>query len=104
MSRKSPPEPQARVPCQTCGPVRVPYSALTIRVCIDNRDAEYRFVCPDCLKIQVTRIHPSMLHGLMSQPLTVEWFYLPRELSERHEHPPLTLDDILDFKRELTEL
>lgn len=102
--RRPAPEPHARAFCDKCGEVRIPYSALTIRVCVETRDAEYRFVCPDCTLIQVSVIHPSKLRGMLSQPLTIEWFYLPRELSEPHDHPPLTLDDVADFRRELESL
>lgn len=103
---KAAPEPIARAGCDKCGPVTMPYSALTIRVCVETRDAEYRFVCPDCEMVQVTKIHPSMLHSLLSQPLTQEWFHEPLELGDirRHIATPITRDDCADFMRELESM
>lgn len=104
MGRRKPPEPVARAGCDKCGPVRIPFSALIVRVCVETRDAEYRFLCPGCAQIQVTAIHPSMLPMMLSQLLEVEWWFLPRELMEPHDHPPITSDDCLDFMRELESM
>lgn len=108
------PEPVARVFCDQCAAVTVPFSELTIRVIVGLKehygdyekalDSEYRYRCTDCERIIVNKIHPSMLRNLLSQPLEREWCHLPEELDEPHHLPPITYDDFLDFKRELETL
>lgn len=103
-ARQLPPEPTVRVTCDLDGDVIIPYSAVTIRVCYEDYPTEYRYKCPLCGRVQVRLIHPSTLRSFLSLPMKQEWWHQPDELNERHDHPPITHDDWLDFRRELESL
>ena len=93
-----------RALCDSCGEVRLDDPRqITVRICIDNRRATYRFQCPDCMKTAVKPLHPSILQALLRYDVNLEQFWLPSELNdaERSDARPFTADDVLDFHLEL---
>lgn len=111
--RGVPPIPVARVKCDDCGEVNLEFPEITVRVCVDTHEAEYRFRCPHCLKVC---IEPVVVDGLYQQlivrtmkgryahPMRLECWWLPSELFERPAGPPLTNVDLVLFQRQLAEL
>lgn len=96
-----------QVHCERCGPLTMPIVDLHVRCCLDNHDdASYAFRCRYCDWINVKQIHPKVRDLLFAHPLIrVEWWSVPKEIAEHPEvSPPLTLEDLLDFARELEQL
>lgn len=86
-----------RAHCDDCGDVMLLLSDLTIRLCVDTGAGTYVFRCPKCLAPVVRPIHPSLKELLLTSGAKVEPWFLPEELFERHDGPPISVDDCIDF-------
>lgn len=87
-----------RAQCPTCGDVQLQIDDLTVRV-YSNDDAtnEYRFRCPGCDQLVHREASARIVDLLLSAGAPQERWRWPAELSEVHEGPPLTPDDLLDL-------
>ena len=86
--------------CSAFGPIP---DAVTVRVCIDDVEWSYWFICPDAgiEPAAPTRKGPALEAIAAGSPF--ERWRLPAELSERHDRPPLQLFDLLELKLDLMQ-
>lgn len=95
-----------RATCPDCGDVRLTTEDVTLRFLAETtfEKAQYRFICPNCVKIVLKPADHAIATLLYSSGVRVERFELPLELMERpneFEKPVITDDDILDLCLEL---
>lgn len=72
-------------------------SDLTVRVCSDDHHGSYCFRCPRCAQAVAKDASRRIVDLLVSSGVRMEVWRLPAELSEPHEGPVITPDDLLDF-------
>ena len=91
------------VVCPDCEEVWVEPESVTVRVCMDDVEWSYWFICPQCeLRVAApTRQGPALEAIAAGSPF--ESWRLPAELSERHDGPPIQLFDLLDLKLDLMQ-
>jgi len=91
------------VDCPDCGEVHVDPGAVTVRVCIDDVEWSYWFMCPGCDRraAAFTRQGPA-LEAIAAGAPFVSW-RLPAELSEPHDGPVLKVFDLLELKLDLMQ-
>jgi predicted RNA-binding Zn-ribbon protein involved in translation (DUF1610 family) len=84
--------------CPRCGDVELQPMDLQLRVCSMAVASTYHFTCPRCEEIIVKPAADGRVVTLLQSVgvPTVVW-ELPAELSETHEGPPLTMDDLIDL-------
>ena len=85
--------------CPTCGDVELAPTELELRLCSTPAASTYVFTCPECDKVIAKPAADGRivtLLGSVGVP-TVRWD-LPAELTETHDGPPLTLDDLIDLR------
>lgn len=93
-----------RVACETCGSIEVTVEEITVRCCDDATEYAYRFRCPKCRLVAVTRISIDIAALLLRAGAPIERWRLPLELFERPEHrSPITYDDLIDFHEALEQ-
>lgn len=68
-----------------------------MRVCAENSQGSYSFRCPDCRMAIAKTAETHVVDVLVSSGVAMQVWHLPDELSEAHDGPPITHDDILDF-------
>ena len=86
--------------CPSCGDIELAPADLELRVCATSSDAStYHFTCTECENVIVKSASDSRIVTLLASVgvPTVHW-ELPAELSETHDGPPLTLDDLIDLR------
>jgi predicted RNA-binding Zn-ribbon protein involved in translation (DUF1610 family) len=85
--------------CPTCGDVELTPADLELRICSAAAASTYHFTCTACEKVIVKSASDHRIVTLLTSVgvPTVVW-ELPAELSETHEGPPLTLDDLIDLR------
>lgn len=86
-----------RATCPECGDVRLQSKELIVRVCSDDDSAAYRFRCPRCTDHVSKPASGRIVDLLVAAGVRMEVWQLPAEVHERHDGPPLGLDDLLDF-------
>lgn len=88
-----------RVNCPDCGDVSIENEAITLRPCVDDATRTvYNFRCPKCGRQVAKRCVPivaGLIIGLSD--VTIAPWFLPAELFEEHDGPPITVDDVIDF-------
>ncbi len=91
------------VECPDCCGVRVDPDTVTVRVCLDDAEWSYWFMCPGCSSRAAasTRQGPA-LDAIAAGAPFVSW-RLPAELSEHHDGPPIQLFDLLELKLDLMQ-
>ena len=87
-----------RATCQRCGDVEMTPEHLELRVCTDLQRSTYVFTCPSCdTLISKPAADARVRRALLAVGVrTVEWSF-PAELTETHNGPPLTEDDLIDL-------
>ncbi len=91
------------VDCPDCGAVHVDPGCVTVRVCVDDVEWSYWFMCPGCNRraAAFTRQGPA-LEAIAAGAPFVSW-RLPAEMSELHDGPPLKVFDLLELKLDLMQ-
>jgi rRNA maturation protein Nop10 len=87
--------------CHRCGEVELTPDDIELRVCNIASASYYTFVCPVCLEEVRKPADDRVVQLLISGGVRAVVWQMPAEVSEIHEGPPLTLDDLLDFHIEL---
>jgi hypothetical protein len=85
--------------CAWCGPVPVDTVGLGVHVG-STGEALLEFACPACDRLNVRpldRPDVAVLSSVGVEPLAGP---APFELLERHDGPPITWDDLIDFHQE----
>lgn len=95
-----------RAVCELCGTVRLDAPDITLRMCIDTHDVEYRFTCWKCGLVNIYPIlNPVLVDTLRRTPgIHVESWYLSPDLFLSHDEPPLTEMDVELLLAELDRL
>jgi hypothetical protein len=89
---------QISVECGDCGAVPLKLPDLMIRVCADNEQWSFCFLCPECRRATAYDSSAQALDLLVTLGAPVKRWHLPAELTEsRPGGPVLTADDLLDF-------
>lgn len=85
--------------CPRCGDTELKPADLVLHVCSIVDASTYHFTCPRCQEIVVKPAADGRVVTLLQSvgvPTTL--WELPAELSETHEGPPLTIDDLIDLR------
>lgn len=85
--------------CPRCGDVELIPGDLELRLCTTPELSTYHFTCRRCDKVvskPAADERVVMLLTSVGVP-AVEWS-LPAELDERHEGPPISMDDLIDLR------
>lgn len=86
-----------RATCPDCGDVELTTRQVTVLVCSDNNQGSYAFRCPDC-QLAVSKLaEDRVVDVLVSSGVRLSVWQLPAELTELHDGPPITHDDLLEF-------
>lgn len=86
-----------RANCPSCGDVQLKAPDLVVRVCSDDERGSYCFRCPECERPVAKDASRRIVDLLVSSGVRMQVWRLPAELSERHDGPSITPDDLLDF-------
>jgi rubredoxin len=91
------------VVCPECAEVRVDPDSVTVRVCLDDVEWSYWFMCPECgwRAAAATRQGPALEAIAAGSPF--ESWRLPAEMSEQHAGPAIQIFDLLDLKLDLMQ-
>jgi hypothetical protein len=85
--------------CPTCGDIELTPFDLELRICSAPVASTYVFTCTVCEKVVAKPASDGRIVTLLTSVgvPTVHW-ELPLELTETHNGPPLTLDDLIDLR------
>ena len=87
------------VQCPACAEVELASDELWL-VLPSAGDAHYDFFCPECGDLVRHVAGPSAI-AFLAPLVAVEEMEVPSEALEPKSGPPLTVDDLLDFARDL---
>jgi len=91
------------VVCPDCAGVRVAPEAVTVRVCMDDVQWSYWFICPQCERRAGAPTFQGPALEAIAAGSPFESWRLPAELLEVHDGPPLQLVDLLELKFDLRQ-
>jgi hypothetical protein len=96
-------ESSIEVVCPDCGEIHVEASEVNVRVCVNDVEWTYWFMCPGCdhRAAASTRQGPA-LEAIAAGAPFVSW-RLPAELLEPHDGPPLKVFDLIELKLDLLQ-
>ena len=94
--------PHIRVYCPNCAVVRLRPREVTLRICLDNDQWEYRFTCPTCGRRAVEPSDRWLALEAFAAGAGLERWKLPAELDEPHRGPPISVLDLYQFHRLLS--
>jgi hypothetical protein len=92
---------KVRVVCPGCGPVVLPAKELRCEVQAPGGEGICELSCPVCSTLLIVPAGPVAVETMRDGGAGHMSGSVPFELLEPHTGPPLTWDDILDFKLEL---
>lgn len=91
--------------CWACGLVRMPSTAIDLRVCGNQRAlSTYGFDCPSCRQRIETPACEHAIAALYSVGVRATVWHVPAEALEAHDGPPLSVDDLLDLHEQLAAI
>lgn len=83
--------------CHHCGEVELTPADIELRVCTHAPASYYVFDCPMCLALVQKPADDRVIQLLISGGVRALVWELPLEVTEAHQGPALTHDDLLDF-------
>ncbi|HSH59880.1 MAG TPA: hypothetical protein VK988_09625 [Acidimicrobiales bacterium] len=88
---------KVRATCPDCGDIETSSMEVKARVCVDDNTGSYAFRCPVCSKATAKSAESRVIQLLVDvgSPLTM-WRW-PAELSEAHDGPSFTHDQLMSF-------
>ena len=89
---------KVRVVCPSCGPVVLPAAELRCELEADGSKGICELRCPDCSATLVVPAGPAAVATMRDGGAGRMTGSVPFELLEPHTGPPLSWDDLLDFK------
>jgi len=92
-----------RTTCPLCGDVELRTGDVVVRVCSATHEGVYEFCCPDCRQPVIKPAQARIVDLLVSSGVRLSIWDPPAELLERHDGPPISYDDLLDFHFALHE-
>jgi len=93
-----------RVSCPGCGVVEVSVDNITVRACVELAQNTYRFHCDRCDTFVIKDASQSTVVLLLHAGATVDTWHVPEDLRERHDDPPIHIDELIDFHFQLDTL
>lgn len=93
-----------RASCPDCGEVNLTADQILVLQCVDTHEGSYTFQCP-CCSLRVARQASSrIVEMLLDAGCGIRVWWLPAELFETHDGPPLTFADVGRFNVWLEQL
>ena len=89
---------KVRVVCPGCGPLVVPAAELRCELEADGGKGICELRCPACSATLVVRAEAAAVEAMRGAGAGHMSGSVPFELLEPHTGPPLSWDDLLDFK------
>ena len=85
--------------CPTCGSVEMTPDDIVLAICSNHAEASYYgFTCPVCIEDIRKRAEDRVVELLIAEGVRPTRWSLPAEALEEHRGPPLSIDDVLDFR------
>jgi predicted RNA-binding Zn-ribbon protein involved in translation (DUF1610 family) len=88
---------KVRATCPDCGDIEVSSVDVKARVCVDDHTSSYAFRCPACAKATVRPADERVIQLLVGVGSPLSMWRRPAELSEPHEGPAFTPDQLTTF-------
>lgn len=88
---------KVRATCPECGDIEVASTDVKARVCVDDRSGSYAFRCPVCSKATSKPVEARVIELLVGVGSPLTMWRRPAELSETHQGPALTHDELMAF-------
>ncbi|HEV2811439.1 MAG TPA: hypothetical protein VGV93_13705 [Acidimicrobiales bacterium] len=86
-----------RATCPDCGDIKLTSSDVKVRVCVDDNAGSYAFRCPVCSKATAKPAESRVIQLLVGVGTPLTMWRRPAELSERHDGPIFTADELATF-------
>lgn len=86
-----------RATCPDCGDIEIASSDVKVRVCIDDNAGSYAFRCPECARATAKPAESKVIQLLVGVGTPLTMWRRPAELSERHDGPAFTSDQLDAF-------
>jgi hypothetical protein len=94
---------RVRATCDHCGDTELSIDAVSVRICREDHDGTYTFVCPDCERVHEKEASRRTLHLLVASGASVTFWSVPVERLVDLSVGPLTHDQLLDFHDRLQD-
>ncbi len=88
---------KVRATCPECGDIEVASVDVKARVCVDDHTSSYAFRCPVCAKATAKEAESRVIQLLVGAGSPLTMWRRPAEVSESHNGPVLTHDDLGTF-------
>lgn len=88
-----------RATCPDCGDIQLRSTDVKARVCVDDHSGSYAFRCPSCAKATAKPAESRIVQLLVSAGSPLTMWRQPLELSEPHDGPAFTHDQLTSFHR-----
>lgn len=86
-----------RATCPDCGDIELASSDVKVRVCVDDNAGSYAFRCPVCAKATAKPAESRVIQLLVGVGTPLTMWRRPAELSERHDGPAFSPDELATF-------
>lgn len=90
--------------CPKCGEVELAAEDILLRLRPVRNTSDYTFVCPKCRDDVTKPADDHVVRLLLSGGVFPTAENIPAEARERHDGPPLTVDDLIDLGLDLRKL
>lgn len=87
--------------CPRCGTVLCETRIFELWLCADAPVSFYTFTCPKCGDQVHKPANDRAIETLIAERARAVVWQFPAEMTEAHDGPPLTLDDLIDLHIEL---
>jgi endogenous inhibitor of DNA gyrase (YacG/DUF329 family) len=89
--------------CPGCGEIDLVADDILLRIGASRTSNTYGFACPECGDFVEKKADDRVIRLLLSGGVMPVPLHIPAEALEVHAGPPLTIDDLLDFHRQLDD-
>ncbi len=86
------------VMCPDCQEIRLGPADVTLRLCLDDSEWSYWFVCPRCGTRSAGPTTGTPALRAIARGAALEIWQMPVGLTVRGEGPPLTMSDLVDLR------
>lgn len=88
-----------RATCPDCGDIEMASTEVKVRVCVDDNAGSYSFRCPECARATVRPAESRVIQLLVGVGTPLTMWRRPAELSEPHDGPALTSEQVESFRQ-----
>lgn len=86
-----------RATCPDCGDIEIASSDVKVRVCVNDNAGSYAFRCPECAMATAKPAESRVIQLLVGVGTPLTMWRRPAEMSEPHEGPAFTSDQVEAF-------